>query len=192
LPAKSKRGKSVKKKSKVAKMEPIPPGFSTVTPYLAIKGAAQAIEFYKKAFGAKEFERERQAMPDGKLMHGRIKIGDSIVMMSDVFPGSNLKDPMSAGLSTVILHVYSKNVDKLWEQATGAGAKVRMPLENQFWGERYGQLEDPFGHRWSVSQRVKMSPKEMKEKQEQAMAQFSQGQRAARAEETEVAATTLT
>src|SRR6266849_1185077 len=128
MPAKSKRSKSVKKKSKVAKFEPIPPGFSTVTPYLAINGAAQAIEFYKKAFGAKEFERERQTTPEGKLMHGRIKIGDSIVMMSDAFPGmGSLKDPISAGASTVTLHIYSKNVDKLWEQATVAGAKVAQP-----------------------------------------------------------------
>ena len=192
MPAKSKRSKSVKKKSKVAKFEPIPPGFNTVTPHLAINGAAQAIEFYKKAFGAKEFERERQATPDGKLMHGRIKIGDSIVMLADVFPGSPLKDPLSAGTSTVTLHIYSKNVDKLWEQATGAGAKVTMPLDNQFWGDRYGQLEDPFGHHWSVSQRVKMSPKEMKEKQEKAMAMFSQGQHAGRAEESaEVPPTTV-
>ncbi len=192
MPARSKRSKSVKKMSKAAKMEPIPPGFSSVTPYLAINGAAQAIEFYKKAFGAKEFERERQATPDGRLIHGRIKIGDSIVMMSDVFPGSNLKDPMAAGTSTVTLHIYSRNVDKLWEQATGAGAKVTMPLDNQFWGERYGQLEDPFGHHWSVSQRVKMSPKEMKEKQEQAMAMFNQGQRPAKTEEAvELPPTTL-
>ncbi len=192
MPAKSKRSKSIKKKSKSAKIEPIPPGFNTITPHLAINGAAQAIEFYKRAFGAKEFERERQATPDGKLIHGRIKIGDSIVMMADVFPGSPLKDPMSAGTSTVTLHIYSKDVDKLWDRATAAGAKVTMPLDNQFWGDRYGQLQDPFGHHWSVGQKVKMSPKEMKEKQEQAMSMFSQGHHRARTEETaEVPPTTL-
>jgi PhnB protein len=191
MPAKSKRSKNIKKKSKSARVEPIPPGFNTITPHLAIKGAAEAIEFYKKAFGAKEFERERQLTPDGKVVHARIKIGDSFVMMADVFPGSPLKDPMSAGMSTVTLHIYSKNVDKLWEQATSAGAKVTMPLDNQFWGDRYGQLQDPFGHQWSLGQKVKMSPKEMKEKQEQAMKMFSQGHHAARTEETEVPPTTL-
>ena len=169
---KSKRAK--KSTTKKAKVEPVPKGFGTVTPYLTINGAAAAIDWYKKAFGAKELERE--PTPDGKLMHARIRIGDSIVMMSDVFPGAGGQAPDILGNSPVTLHVYLKNVDKMWQQAVDAGAKVTMPLDNQFWGERYGQITDPFGHHWSLSQVIKMSKVERDEKQKQAMAMFSQGQ----------------
>lgn len=151
---------------------PIPPGFSTVTPYLVVNDGAGAIEFYKKAFGAKEIRRDKT--PDGKVMNAQIKIGDSIVMLSDEFPGAMTRSPTSVGGSTVTIHLYSKNVDKLWAQALSAGGTVTMPLDNQFWGERYGQLSDTFGHRWSMSQRIKMSRKEMEEKQRAAMAMFSQ------------------
>lgn len=175
---KAKRAKKVKPKK--SKLDPIPPGFRTVTPYLSIDGAAQALEWYKKAFGAKELDRE--ATPDGKLMHARIRIGDSIVMMSDVFPGADSQAPTTLGNTTTTLHIYAKNVEKLWEQAVSAGAKVTMPLDNQFWGERYGKLKDPFGHNWSISQRIPMTRQEMKQKQEQAMAMFSQGQHPASSE----------
>lgn len=150
----------------------VPRGFGTVTPYLAIEGAANALEFYKKAFGAKEITR--QAAPDGKLLHATLKIGESMVMMSDIFPGSQMKSPAELGVSTVMLHVYSKDVDALWNRALAAGAKVAAPLEDTFWGERYGQLVDPFGHRWSLSMRVKMSKEEMEAKQKAAMEMFSQ------------------
>lgn len=172
MPKKSKRAR--KAKPKKSRVEPIPKGFGTVTPYLSIDGAAQALEWYKKAFGAKELDRE--PTPDGKLMHARIRIGDSIVMMSDVFPGADTQAPTALGNTTTTLHIYMKNVDKFWQQAVDAGAKVTMPLDNQFWGERYGKLKDPFGHNWSVSQRIPMSRQEMKEKQEQAMAMFSRAQ----------------
>jgi len=142
-----------------------------VTPYLAIDGAANALEFYKKAFGAKELNR--QTTPDGKILHANVKIGDSMVMMSDVFPGSLMKSPAGAGTTTVNLHVYSRDVDALWNRALAAGAKVAMPLENQFWGDRYGQLLDPFGHLWSLSMHVKMSKEEMEAKQKAAMEMFS-------------------
>jgi uncharacterized glyoxalase superfamily protein PhnB len=178
MPKKSKR--SAKPAKKKAKVNPIPPGRRTITPHLVIKGASQALEFYKKAFGAKEIEKS--PLPDGKLMHASIKIGDSVVMMADEFPGSSMKAPDSAGTTTVTIHIYSKNVDQLWQRAVDAGAKVAMPLDNQFWGERFGQLQDPFGHQWSMSQRVKMSPKEMKEKERQAMAMFSQGEHPGRIE----------
>jgi PhnB protein len=171
MPKKYKQAK--KSKAKKAKVEPVPKGFRTVTPYLSINGAAAAIDWYKKAFGAKELSR--QPTPDGKLMHARIRIGDSIVMMSDVFPGANSQAPDTLGNSPVTLHVYMKNVDKLWQQAVDAGAKVTMPLDNTFWGERYGQLTDPFGHHWSISEQIKMSKAERDEKQKQAMAMFSQG-----------------
>src|SRR2546426_6294409 len=150
-----------------SKLTPIPPGFRTVTPYLAIDGAAQAIEFYKKAFGAKELSK--QATPDGKIMNAGVKIGDSIVLMSDVFPGSDAKSPNALGGSPVTLHIYVKDADRLWQTALSTGARVILPLDNQFWGERYGQLADPFGHRWSISMQVKMSREEMDAKQKEAM-----------------------
>lgn len=178
----AKKSKQAKKsKPKKAKVDPVPKGFRTVTPYLAINGAAAAIDWYKKAFGAKELLREPTS--DGKLMHAQIRIGDSIVMMSDVFPGANAQAPDVLGNSPVTLQVYVKNVDKLWQQAVDAGAKVTMPLDNQFWGERYGQLTDPFGHHWSLSEQIKMSKAERDEKQKQAMAMFSQGQHPESAEQ---------
>jgi len=153
---------------------PIPPGFRTVTPYLSVDGGVAALEFYKHAFGARELQRS--TTPDGKLVHGRIRIGDSIVMLSDVFPDSSTAAPASIGTTTVTLHIYTKDVDALWDRAVAAGAKVAMPLENQFWGERYGQLLDPFGHRWSLSMRVKMSKAEMAAKQKEAMSSFARGE----------------
>ena len=171
----AKKSKQAKKsKPKKAKVDPIPKGLRTVTPYLSINGAAAAIDWYKKAFGAREIVRE--PTPDGKLMHAQIRIGDSILMMSDVFPGTSSQSPDVLGNSSVTLQVYVKNVDKLWQQAVDAGAKITMPLDNMFWGERYGQLTDPFGHHWSLSEQIKMSKAERDEKQKQAMAMFSQGQ----------------
>jgi len=168
------------KRSRVKKTKPktpgVPAGFHTVTPYLTLNNAAEALEFYKKAFGAKEMAR--QTTPDGKILHARIKIGNSMVMMSDEFPGSPHKSPLALGSTTVTIHIYSKDLDKLWAQAVAAGAKIVMPLDNQFWGERYGQLADPFGHSWSISMPIKMTPKEMEEKTKAAMAMFTQGERA--------------
>jgi uncharacterized glyoxalase superfamily protein PhnB len=161
-----------KKKSKPKKFEPIPKGFHTVTPYLAINGAAQAIDWYKKAFGAKELARREG--PEGKLMHARLKIGDSIVMMSDVFPGASHRDPIELGAVSITLHIYSKNVDALWKRSVESGAKVNMQLDDMFWGERYGQLTDPFGHSWSLSMLIPMSRKEMEEKRKAAMKMFEQ------------------
>ena len=109
-------------------------------------------------------------------MNAQIKIGDCIVMVSDEMPGGPTKSPHSIGTSTVTLHVYSKNVDKLWSQALEAGARVLMPLDNQFWGDRYGQIIDPFGHHWSLAQHIKMSAKEIEEKKKIAMAMFSAGE----------------
>jgi uncharacterized glyoxalase superfamily protein PhnB len=160
--------KMVKRSKKPA---PVPPGFRTVTPYLAVTGAAKALEFYAKAFGAKEVPRTRQESPDGKIIYARLKIGDSLVMLSDQF-GSDTGEA-SQGASPVTLHIYSKDVDKLWEKAVSAGAKPVMPLDNMFWGERYGQLVDPFGHRWSLSMRVRMSKQEMEAKQKEAMGMFA-------------------
>lgn len=145
-----------------------------MTPYLSVVGGLAAIEFYKKAFGARELLR--RVTPDGKLIHGRLRIGTSIVLLSDVFPDSETASPASIGTTTVTLHIYTKNVDALWDRAVAAGAKVMMPLENQFWGERYGQLLDPFGHRWSLSMRVKMARSDMAAKQQDAEAAFARGE----------------
>jgi len=153
---------------------PVPPGFRTVTAYLSVNGGLAALEFYKKAFGARELLR--RVTPDGKLIHGRLRIGDSIVLLSDVFPDSETAAPASIGTTTVTLHLYSKDVDGLWDRAVAAGAKVAMPLENQYWGERYGRLVDPFGHHWSLSMRTKMPRAEMAEKQREAEASFARGE----------------
>ncbi len=108
---------------------PIPPGYPTVIPYLAVTAGAAALDFYPKAFGAKVLARE--LTPDGKLVHGRLRIGNSLFMVSDVFPGGDVAAPSTVGTTTVTLHLYSKNVDALWDRAVAAGAKVTMPLENQ-------------------------------------------------------------
>jgi uncharacterized glyoxalase superfamily protein PhnB len=160
-----------RRKSSMHRQVPIPRGFGT-PPYLKINGAAKAIDFYKDAFGAKKLGVV--TLPDGKILHARMKIGDSILMLSDEFPG-NTASPTSIGSSTVIMHVYSKNVDKLWERAVEAGAKIVMPIDNQFWGERYGQLLDPFGHTWSLSMQVSMTRKEREAKRQAAMEMFTQG-----------------
>ena len=151
-----------------------PAGQRTVTPYLVIDGASKAIEFYKRAFGAKEVNRS--PMPDGSIMHAAIRIGDSIIMVSNEFPGGDSKSPTSAGSTTVNLHINSKDVDKLWNQALNAGAKPTLPLENQFWGERYGKLQDPFGHIWSVSMPVQMSEREKEAKRQAAFAMMGAGE----------------
>jgi len=164
--------KTVRRKTR--RVGPIPPGLGTVTPHLVIEGASKAIVFYRRAFGAQELERSE--MPDGKLLHASIKIGDSIVMMSDEFPGADARAPTVVGTSTVTLHIYARNVDKLWQQAIAAGGKPTMPLENQFWGERYGKLVDPFGHHWSLSMRVRMSREERERKRQEAMMMFEKGE----------------
>lgn len=150
--------------------------FRTVTPYLAVSDAAKAIAWYKKALGAKELTRI--PAPGGKLMHAELLIGDSRVMLSDVFPGSDVQDPTTLGGTTTNLHIYHKDVDKVWDRAVKAGARVTMPLQNQFWGERYGKLADPFGHSWAVSYKVKMTKAEMERKQAEAMNTFAAGQHA--------------
>jgi len=115
-------------------------------------------------------------MPDGTLMHAALKIGDSIVMLADVFPGSDMKAPSQLSTTTMVLHVYSKDVDALFARAVAAGAKVAMPLEDQFWGERLGKLVDPFGHHWSASMQVRMSRAERETKRQEAMVMFEKGE----------------
>ena len=165
-----------KRRTRVNAVKAVPSGFGTVTSYLVVNNGAGAIEFYKKAFGAKEVSKN--LTPNGKIMNAQLKIGDSMVMLADEVPGTPMKSPISLGTSTVTLHIYTRNVDKLWGQATAAGARILMPLDNQFWGDRYGQIVDPFGHHWSLAEHIKMSNEEMEEKQKQAMVMFSEMHRA--------------
>ena len=131
-----------------APVEPVPHDMHTVTPHLVCDGAADAIEFYKKAFNAVETARMRT--PDGKIMHASVRIGDSTVMLVDEFPDYGSVGPKKLNGSAVTIHLYVPDVDRVFAQAVAAGATVRMPLENQFWGDRYGQVVDPFGHNLSL------------------------------------------
>ena len=132
-----------------AKVKPIPDGYHVVTPYLSIRGAANAIEFYKKAFGATE--RMRMSQPDGRVGHAELQIGDSCVMLADEFPEMDFRGPHSVGGSPVHLHLYVEDVDAVVAQAVGAGAKVMRAVQDQFYGDRSGTLADPYGHVWNVS-----------------------------------------
>jgi PhnB protein len=143
-------------------VKPIPEGMHTVTPHLVCAGAAAAIEFYKKAFNATELGR--LAGPQGKLMHAAIRIGDSTVMLVDEFPEWNSLGPKSLKGSPVTIHLYVEDVDAFVKRAVAAGAKITMPVDDMFWGDRYGKLEDPFGHHWSVATHMRdASPEEMKQ-----------------------------
>jgi uncharacterized glyoxalase superfamily protein PhnB len=131
------------------------------------------LEFYKKAFGAKELFRE--VTSSGMLVHGSLRIGDSIVLVSDVFHGSDKSAPSTVETTTVTLHIYSSDVESLWNRAVDAGAKETMPLQDMYWGEKYGHLVDPFGHHWSLSQPIRM-PKAIRDaKRREAMRAFSKG-----------------
>lgn len=138
-----------------------PEGFSAVTPHIAIKGAREALEFYKKAFGAEE--RFMLPGPDGRVMHAEMTIGGSIVMLAEEYsecPGP--RSPQTLGGTTFSLHLYFENVDEAFDRAVKAGAEVTMPLENMFWGDRYGRIRDPFGHEWSLAQHISdPTPEEM-------------------------------
>ena len=135
------------------KVAPVPAGYTTVTPYLTIEGAGEAIEFYKRAFGAKEVVR--MAGPDGSLMHAEIRIGNSIVMLGEACPGRGALGPKALKGSPVSVMLYVEDSDAVAAQAQKAGAKVTMPVAEMFWGDRYGTLEDPFGHKWGVATHVR-------------------------------------
>ena len=142
--------------------KPIPDGMHTVTPHLVCAGASDAIEFYKKAFDATE--TSRLPAPDGKLMHASIRIGDSTLMLVDEAPQHGMLGPKSLKGSPVIIHLYVNDADAVAARAAAAGAKITMPVSETFWGDRYGQLEDPFGHHWSVATHVKdVTPAQMRE-----------------------------
>ena len=142
----------------------------TITAHLSVREASKAIEFYQQAFGAQVLFVHK--MPDGKVMHATLKIGDSRLMLADEFPGMGTPSAQTLGGSAVVLNIYVNDVDSLWKRAVAAGAKVTMPLENQFWGDRYGQLVDPFGHSWALLSHVENVPRE--EMERRANAVFSQ------------------
>jgi PhnB protein len=152
-------------------VRPIPEGYHSITPSIVCKGAARAIDFYKEVFQAKE--TARMAGPGGTIGHAELLIGDSHLMLSDEFPGmSSAPGPNST--NSFYLFVYTDNVDALYDRAVKAGCKVEMPLQNQFWGDRYGKVRDPFGHQWGLAQHVEDVPmEEMKRRSEAWMAQMA-------------------
>ena len=140
--------------------KPIPDGYHTATPYLVVQNAASALEFYKKAFGAEELLR--LASPDGKIGHAEIKIGDSPIMLADEFPEMGYRGPQALGGSPVSIMLYVEDVDARFNQAIAAGAKVRRPVKDEFYGDRAGNLEDPFGHVWTIAtHKEDVSPEEI-------------------------------
>lgn len=143
-------------------VKPIPDGMHTVTPHLICAGAADAIAFYKKAFDATE--TSRLPGPNGLLMHASVRIGDSTVMLVDEMPAWGALGPTSLNGSPVTIHLYVNDVDAVMAQAHAAGATITMPAQDMFWGDRYGQLLDPFGHKWSVATHVRdVTPDEMRQ-----------------------------
>jgi uncharacterized glyoxalase superfamily protein PhnB len=136
---------------------------------MTVRDAVRAIDFYKHAFGAQE--RGVMKGPDGKVMHAELKIGDSVIMLADEFPEFGAVAPESGASTSMGLHIYVTDVDDAFDRAVKAGAKVEMPVSDQFWGDRYGKLRDPFGHKWSIATHVKdMSTDEMKQSMDEAMA----------------------
>ena len=155
------------------KVNAIPPGYHSITPYLVVNEASRAIEFYKQAFGAKE--TVRMGGPGGKVGHAELKIGDSMLMLSDEMPGSGTRSPQSLGGSPVSIFMYVENVDSVFNQAVKAGAKADMPPQDMFWGDRFGALTDPFGHLWGLATHIEdVAPEEMKKRAEAFAAQMSQ------------------
>lgn len=149
----------------MAQVKPIPEGYATVTPFLSVNGAAEAIEFYKKAFGAEE--RARMPGPNGAIMHAEMKIGGCIVMIADAMMGP----PMQSGL-----HLYVENADAVWKRAVDAGAQIVMPIADMFWGDRYGVLSDKWGNRWSVAtHKEDVTPDEASKRAAEAMKQMPPG-----------------
>ncbi len=156
----------------MSKVKPIPEGSHSLTPHITVNDAAKAIEFYKKAFGARELGRN--AGPGGKIMHAALQIGDSRLMLNDAFPEMGACAPSPTGSVPVTIHLYVEDVDKVYNQAVAAGAKPTMPVMDQFWGDRYGKVVDPFGHNWSIASHTKdMTPAEMEEAGKKAMAAFA-------------------
>ena len=141
-------------------VKPIPDGYHAITPYLIVDGAARAIDFYKRAFGATEIMR--MPAPNGRIGHAEVRIGDSAIMLADEFPEMGIVSPQTLGGTYMALHLLVADVDAVWQRALDAGAEVFRPLQDSFWGERSGQVIDPFGHRWGLAQHLRdVSPEEL-------------------------------
>ncbi len=155
------------------KVKAVPDGIHTITPHLVVRNGEKALEFYRKAFGAEG--KGVHKTPDGKVMHAELKLGNSIVFLADEFPGmGSCASPQTLNGSAVTLNLYRDNIDQLFNQAVAAGATVVMPLANQFWGDRYGQLKDPFGHLWALGQHVEdVAPEEMERRSKEIFAQMA-------------------
>jgi PhnB protein len=150
-------------------VQPIPEGYNTVSPYLAVDDAEKAIAYYKKAFGAEETVRMNG--PDGRIGHAELKIGDSHIMLSDPFPESSTKPPTELGGTSASIFMYVEDVDAVVQKAVDQGATVTMEVEDQFWGDRFGSITDPFGHNWSIATHVEdLTPEEIEERGKAAMA----------------------
>jgi len=155
------------------RIKPIPDGMHTLTPHLVVKGASKAIEFYKKAFGAQEIGRLTAA--DGKsIMHANLKIGDSHVFLVDEFPQMGCHAPSGGSPTPVTIHIYVEDVDSSFGKAVAAGAQVKMPLSDMFWGDRYGVLADPFGHSWSMAtHKEDLTPDEIRKRSQAGCAEVA-------------------
>jgi len=150
-------------------VKPIPEGYHTLSTYLAVDNAAEAIEFYKRAFGAKE--RMRMDAPGGAIGHAELEIGDSLIMLSDPFPQSQAKSPKELGATTASIFMYVKDVDSVVKTAVDEGATIAQEVADQFWGDRFGTITDPFGHMWSIATHVEdVPPEEMADRAKEAMA----------------------
>lgn len=161
-----------------AHVKPIPQGYHSVTPYLCVNDCKGAIDYYKRAFGAQE--TVRMDGPGGKIGHAELKIGDSMIMLADEMPGSGCRSPQSLGGTPVSIFLYVEDVDKVYNQAVAAGGKAEMPPADMFWGDRYGKLNDPYGHLWSLAtHKEDIAPEEMKKRAKEAMAQMAQQSKAA-------------
>ena len=158
---------------KTNKVRPIPKGFNTLTPHITVKDANRAIEFYKKAFGAEEIMR--MPGPDGRgIMHAELKIGDSRLLLGEETPDCASRSPESLGGTAVGILLYVEDVDAVFERAKSAGAEVRMPVADMFWGDRFGTLADPFGHEWSLATHIEdVTPEQMRERAEAFFAQMA-------------------
>jgi PhnB protein len=169
--AKAKKKAAVRKAKKVL---PIPKGYHAVTSYLSIQGAAQALDYYKRAFGAKELVR--MPMPDGKVGHAEIKVGDSHVMLADEMPSMGFLSPQARGGTTVQLHLYVNDVDATVQKAVAAGGKLTRPVEDKFYGDRAGTVEDPYGHVWYIAtHKEEVPPKEMKRRMDEMAKKMASG-----------------
>ena len=151
-----------------SRIKPIPEGYHTITPNLTLSDATGAIDFYKRAFGAQE--TFRMNLPNGKVMHAELKIGDSMLMLADEMPGGKCRSPQSVGGTAVDIFLYVEDVDQVFKKAVAAGAKVEMPVTDMFWGDRYGKLTDPFGHSWSLAtHKEDVNPEELRKRAQAAM-----------------------